>query len=40
MVAAITTPYVRLVINQMSKDEVAARLREAAQEISEKLSTI
>ncbi|MEQ8328279.1 IclR family transcriptional regulator [Parvibaculum sp.] len=40
VVAAITTPYVRLVINQMSKDEVAARLREAAQEISEKLSTI
>lgn len=38
IVAAITTPYVRLVINQISKEEVAARLREAAREISEKLS--
>lgn len=40
VVAAITTPYVRLVINQISKDEVAARLREAAREISEKLSAV
>lgn len=36
-VAAITTPYVRLVINQMSKEEVASRLREAADEISARL---
>lgn len=39
-VAAITTPYVRLVINQLSKDDVAARLRQAADEISAKLSAV
>lgn len=37
VVAAITTPYVRLLINQISKEEVAAKLREAAQEVTEKL---
>jgi DNA-binding IclR family transcriptional regulator len=40
IVAAITTPYVRLVINQLSKEEVAGRLREAAEEISGKLSAV
>lgn len=40
IVAAITTPYVRLVINQLSKEEVAGKLREAAEEISGKLSTV
>lgn len=39
-VAAITTPYVRLVINELSKEEVAARLREAAEEISARLSAV
>ncbi|MEP2757717.1 IclR family transcriptional regulator [Parvibaculum sp.] len=39
-VAAITTPYVRLVINQLNKEEVAARLREAAEEISARLSVV
>ncbi len=39
-VAAITTPYVRLVINQLSKEEVAVRLREAAEEISARLSAV
>lgn len=37
VVAAITTPYVRLLINQISKEEVAAKLREAAQEVTERL---
>lgn len=40
VVAAITTPYVRLVINQIGKEEVAARLRDAAQEISDRLSAL
>jgi DNA-binding IclR family transcriptional regulator len=37
VVAALTTPYVRLLINQIGKDEVAARLREAAREVTERL---
>lgn len=40
IVAAITTPYVRLVINQLSKEEVAGKLREAAEDISGKLSAV
>ncbi len=40
IVAAITTPYVRLVINQLSKEEVAGKLCEAAEEISGKLSAV
>ena len=40
IVAAITTPYVRLVINQLSKEEVAGKLREAAEDITGKLSAV
>lgn len=40
IVAAITTPYVRLVINKLSKEEVADKLREAAEDISKKLSAV
>lgn len=38
VVAALSTPYVTLVINQISKEAVALRLAEAAREISAKLS--
>ncbi|MFA7638556.1 MAG: IclR family transcriptional regulator [Parvibaculum sp.] len=38
LVAAITAPYVRLVINRHSKEEVATRLRAAANEVSARLS--
>ncbi|MEN6543844.1 IclR family transcriptional regulator [Parvibaculum sp.] len=37
VVAALTTPYVQLLINQIGKDEVAARLREAAREVTVRL---
>lgn len=40
LAAAITAPYVRLVINRLSKEDVAARLRAAAEEISARLSAI
>jgi DNA-binding IclR family transcriptional regulator len=40
LVAAITAPYVRLVINRHSKEEVATRLRTAAEEISARLSEV
>jgi DNA-binding IclR family transcriptional regulator len=40
VVAALTTPYVRLVTNRISKEAVAQRLREAADEISRKLIKI
>lgn len=38
VVAALTTPYVRLVINRTSKEEVAERLAAAAAEISRQRS--
>ena len=38
IVAALTTPYVRLVTNQVSKDVVAQKLKAAAAEISRKLN--
>lgn len=40
IVAALTTPYVRLVTNQISKDHVAEKLMAAASEISRKISVI
>ena len=40
IVAALTTPYVRLVTNQISKESVAEKLMTAASEISQKMSAI
>ncbi|MGV8995770.1 MAG: IclR family transcriptional regulator [Parvibaculaceae bacterium] len=40
IVAALTTPYVRLVTNQISKENVAEKLMMAAAEISRKMSAV
>ena len=40
IVAALTSPYVRLVTNQISKEHVAEKLMAAASEISKKMSSI